>query len=302
MNNIEKLFEVAQPFVHSGETANYIPALQQVDKELFSIAMIDASGREFELGNTSENFTLQSVSKVLNFIVACQYHGMEHVMQYVDVEPTGDKFNSIVRLESNQNKPFNPMINAGAITVASLLPGESVNEKVESVLALLKKILKRDIEVNKEVFLSEYESADYNRAIAHILNANNFLACDVEVALTAYLKLCAIEMTVMDLAKVGLYITCNEEAEQEIYRTAKALMVTCGMYNYSGRFAMEVGIPAKSGVSGCIIGCVKDGQIEQLNGPIGLAVYGPAIDPIGNSVAGVEFLKRISAAYNLSIF
>ena len=200
------------------------------------------------------------------------------------------------------------MINAGAITIASLLPGESLSEKVKSVTRFLEAILQKKVHIDQKVYLSEYHSADYNRGIAYILQANGFLNSAVEEALQVYLKLCSIVVNVTDLAKIALYFALDgkngiyaEDAKcrPEVIHVAKALMLTCGMYNASGKFAAFIGLPAKSGVSGAIIAVVKDAEMEGLKGPMGIGLYGPAIDSVGNSVAGIHFLMKLSKEYEL---
>ena len=303
MENVQTIFEQAKELTLKGKVASYIPALAQADPTAFAVSLLSTDD-QIELGDCSKTFTLQSVVKVLSFMVAANHHGIEEILKYVDVEPTGDSFNSIVRLESKNNKPFNPMINAGAITIASLLPGKSMFEKVKSVTQFIEKILGKQVYINNEVYLSEYHSADYNRAITYILQANGFLKSDVEQSLQVYLQLCAISVNTSDLAKIALYFATNGKnsdavCSKEVINISKALMLTCGMYNFSGKFAAFVGLPAKSGVSGAIIAIVKHGEMEHLKGPIGIGVYGPAIDEVGNSVAGIEFLAKCSKHYDL---
>lgn len=303
MEKIQNIYIQAQKMSSKGKAASYIPALAEVDSTAFSVSLLSMEDN-IELGDCEKTFTLQSVVKVLNFMVAAQHHGIEEIMRYVDVEPTGDSFNSIVRLESNNNKPFNPMINAGAITIASLLPGQTMFEKVKSVTSFLEKILNKKVSINNEVYMSEYHSADYNRAITYILQANGFLKSDVEIALQVYLQLCSISVNTSDLAKIALYLATNGQnseakCSKKIINFAKALMMTCGLYNFSGKFAAFVGLPAKSGVSGAIMAVVKDGEIEHLKGPMGIGLYGPAIDVVGNSVAGIDFLEKLSEQYDL---
>ncbi|MER2121963.1 MAG: glutaminase A [Solibacillus sp.] len=303
MNKLQNIYEQAKQMTAGGKVASYIPALAAANSDLFAVSLLSAE-QEIELGDCTETFTLQSVVKVISFMVAANHHGIEEIMDYVDVEPTGDSFNSIVRLEGHNNKPFNPMINAGAITIASLLPGETMFEKVKSVTTYLEQMIGKKVHINNEIYFSEYQSADYNRAIAYILQANGFLKSDVEEALQVYLQLCSISVNVSDLAKMAFYFATNgKESEaccnKEVINIAKALMLTCGMYNASGKFAAFVGLPAKSGVSGAIIAIVRNGEIEQLKGPIGIGIYGPAIDQVGNSVAGTDFLMHLSKDYDL---
>lgn len=310
---IETWVERFRPYAKEGNCADYIPALAQHDPNKLAISIIGADGIEMKAGDTTNTFTLQSVSKIISFISACMDKGMSYVLDRVDVEPTGDTYNSIVRLESHEpGKPFNPMINAGAITVSSMISGHSSQEKLDTILTLLEKMVGKKLRVNEEVFQSEWETANRNRAIAYFLMDSGYLDCEVEEALEVYLKQCAIEVDVSDLAMIGLIIgndgyhpiSKKQLFPKEVAKLTKALMITCGMYNSSGKFAAFIGLPAKSGVSGAIVAAVP--SHASLHSPFptgcGIGIYGPAIDTIGNSVAGVHLLKHIATEWNMNIF
>lgn len=310
---IETWVERFRPYAKEGNCADYIPALAQHDPNKLAISIIGADGIEMKAGDTTNTFTLQSVSKIISFISACMDKGMSYVLDRVDVEPTGDTYNSIVRLESHEpGKPFNPMINAGAITVSSMISGHSSQEKLDTILTLLEKMVGKKLRVNEEVFQSEWETANRNRAIAYFLMDSGYLDCEVEEALEVYLKQCAIEVDVSDLAMIGLIIgndgyhpiSKEQLFPKEVAKLTKALMITCGMYNSSGKFAAFIGLPAKSGVSGAIVAAVP--SHASLHSPFptgcGIGIYGPAIDTIGNSVAGVHLLKHIATEWNMNIF
>ncbi|MFJ8237640.1 glutaminase A [Ureibacillus sp. NPDC094379] len=308
---IESIVEKVKISSHKGHLASYIPALANQSKEMFATCLIDENGEVLKFGDNDYLFTLQSISKVLSFIVAAEHLGLDQVLEKVDVEPTGDPFNSIVRLEvTEKGKPFNPMINAGAITVASLLPGNNVEMRVKAVTNLLAQVTGHEHSINIEVFQSEMETAYRNRAIANYLKANEYLVGTVDEALETYLQLCSIEISTEDLAKFGLFLASNGYvfgAKKKIIsrKTAlytKALMMTCGLYNASGKYAATIGFPMKSGVSGGVLCSVQNGQIEKLEGRIGIAVFSPMIDEIGNSVKSMDFLQRISEQYKLSVF
>ena len=309
----ETSVEKFRPSAKEGNCADYIPALAQNDPNQLAISIIGADGIEMKAGDTTNTFTLQSVSKILSFISACMDKGLPYVLDRVDVEPTGDTYNSIVRLESHEpGKPFNPMINAGAITVSSMISGNSSQEKLNTIINLLEKMLGKKLNVNEEVFQSEWETANRNRAIAYFLMDSGYLDCEVEIALEVYLKQCAIEVDVSDLAMIGLVIGNDgyhpilqkQVFPKEVAKLTKALMITCGMYNSSGKFAAFIGLPAKSGVSGAILAAVP--SHASLHSPFptgcGIGIYGPAIDEIGNSVAGVHLLKHIATEWNMNIF
>ncbi|MGX6445801.1 glutaminase A [Neobacillus sp. K501] len=309
--SLDQIANEALTYTKGGRPASYIPELACQSVEQFAACIIDEHGNYFEAGNTDTRFTLQSISKVINFMVACEFHGLDFVLDKVDVEPTGDPFNSIIRLESTvPGKPFNPMINAGAITVASMLPGKTVEDRITYVVDFLSRITGSHHQVNEAVYRSEMETTDRNRAIAYYLKANDYLLCDVEEALEVYIRLCALEVSPKDIAKVGLllagngvYPLTNEKfITKNTAKVSKALMITCGLYNASGKYAASIGIPMKSGVSGGVLCTVTHGKIEQLQGKLGISVYSPGIDHIGNSVAGMKFIEKLSQTYDLSIF
>ncbi|TKI67093.1 glutaminase [Lysinibacillus mangiferihumi] len=311
--SIGQWVEQFRPFAKEGKCASYIPALAQKDPQQLAISIIGPNSEQIVGGDVTELFTLQSVSKVVTFILACMDRGLPYVLERVDVEPTGDTFNSIIRLESHQpGKPFNPMINAGAITVSSMLDGSSPQEKVAKILSFLEQMVGKQLKVNEEVFQSEWQTANRNRSLAYYLMDSGFLDCPVEEALEVYLKQCAIEVNVSDLAMIGLVIANDGYHPQrkiqlfpkQVAKLAKALMVTCGMYNASGKFAAFIGLPAKSGVSGAIVAAVPNHASLESPFPAGcgIGIYGPAIDDIGNSVAGVKLLKHVADEWNMTIF
>ncbi|MFJ7971652.1 glutaminase [Psychrobacillus sp. NPDC096389] len=303
-----------RPFTSQGKNASYIPALEKANSMHLGITIIEPDGNVVRSGDWEVTFTLQSISKVISFIVACMHYGTPYVLERVDLEPTGDPFDSIIRLEMHKHgKPFNPMINAGAITVSSILPGKTPKAKLESVLTLMEKMVGKPFTYNEEVFRSESETANRNRALAYYLKETGYLEMDVEEALEVYLKQCSIEVNTEDIALMGLVLANDgyhpirkeQILPKEIARLAKSLMLTCGVYNNSGRFAAFIGIPAKTGVSGGIMAAVPP-RARQEESPLlqgcGIGIYGPAIDEYGSSVAGVLLLEKIANTWDLSIF
>lgn len=283
-----------------GQVASYIPELRKADPNMAGIALMTTRGI-FTAGDTAVNFTLQSISKVLTLLLALEHRGVEAVFAKVGSEPTGDSFNSIVKLETSEQKPLNPMINAGAIAVCSLLPGQSVEERFGLIADLLEEILGRPVQIDESVYRSEKETGHRNRALAHFLKDIHALEGDVEEVLDLYFRQCSILVNCADLARIGMFLAAKgiNEAGKPIVsanavRLVSTFMVTCGMYNGSGEFAIKVGIPAKSGVAGGILGVVP--------GRYGVATYGPALDRKGNSVVGISMLRRLSQVLDLSIF
>ncbi|MDI2586542.1 glutaminase [Psychrobacillus sp. NEAU-3TGS] len=301
-------------FTSQGKNASYIPALEKANSSHLGISIIEPDGSIIRSGDWEVVFTLQSISKVISFIAACMHHGVPYVLERVDLEPTGDPFDSIIRLEMHKlGKPLNPMINAGAITVSSILPGEDSKTKLDSVLLLMEKMVGKPFTYNEEVFLSEWKTANRNRALAYYLKETGYLEIEVEEALEVYLKQCSIEVTTEDIALMGLVLAHDgyhplQKAQilpKEVARLAKSLMLTCGVYNNSGRFAAFIGIPSKTGVSGGVMAAVPP-RVRQEASPLlegcGIGIYGPAIDEYGSSVAGVFLLEKIAKTWDLSIF
>lgn len=297
-----------------GEVASYIPILAEANPEHLGIAIHGKNGMNITSGDVDIHFTLQSISKVISFIVACMERGVSYVLDRVDVEPTGEAFNSIMHLEMKSlNKPFNPFVNAGALTVTSMLTGFSPNEKLRPIVSLLERMIGYRPRINEEVFRSENETSARNRAIGYYLLETGLLESDLEATLETYFKQCSIEITVADLAQIGLILANDGEdpdngeeiIPRQIARITKALMLTCGMYDASGKFATYVGIPAKSGVSGGIVAVapprVRQGEFPFIEG-CGIGVYGPALETRGNSIAGIKLLKHIASQWDLSIF
>ncbi|MDR6226332.1 glutaminase [Desmospora profundinema] len=310
---LNRWVETFRPYSTEGKCATYIPALAEANPEHLGICVASEGGQALKAGEWNVPFTMQSISKAISFMAACSIHGIEQVMERVDVEPTGDAFNSIVRLEAHKpGKPFNPMINAGAITVTSLLPGKNAIEKLEPVIDLLEDILDYRPPLNESVFKSEWETAYLNRSLAYYLKQNGVLASPVEEALEAYSRQCSIQITAEDLAKIGLVLANDglhpykgtQVVPRKITKITKALMLTCGTYNASGRLAAFVGVPTKSGVAGGILSAIP--PRGRNNGPFshgcGIGIYGPAIDEVGNSVSGILLLKEMVEQWDLNIF
>lgn len=305
MNHIIKLaYEYSKQFTHLGETANYIPELEKADVNDLGVYLIGLDGQEYGAGNYEKKFTIQSISKVLVLTLALMDNGADKVFDKIGVEATGDPFNSIVRLEvKNLQKPLNPMINAGAIATTSLILGENKQEKMNRIMAFTRLASGNPgIKINEEVYTSESKTGDRNRSLAYFMKSCGTIDGNVEELVDIYFRQCAMEMTCKDLARIGtLYankgvspLTGEQIIPREICRIVMGIMMTCGLYDASGEFAVNVGIPSKSGVGGGILSAVP--------GKIGIGVYGPALDQKGNTIGGIEILKYLSKELELSIF
>ncbi|PYZ93279.1 glutaminase A [Salipaludibacillus keqinensis] len=291
-------------FTKYGKVADYIPALSDANPETLSLAIYEGGSTCASAGDTQEMFTLQSISKVITLALALMDIGEEGVFAKVGKEPTGDPFNSIIKLETHSpSKPLNPMINAGALAVTNMIQGSTVDEKLGRLLSFIHELTgNTSIQYNEKIAQSEYDTAYLNRSLAYFLKQHDVVDGNIELLLELYTKQCAIEVSCDDLAKMA-YVIANEgrhvSSERPIIplhiaRIIKTFMVTCGMYNASGEFAIKVGVPSKSGVSGGIMAAVPYGP--------GIGIYGPALDQKGNSIAGMKLLETLSQRYNLSIF
>ena len=305
MNNLLKqVIDENRKYTNYGQVASYIPELKNAKRSDLGICIIDKDNKIYTAGNYNTKFTIQSISKPIVLAMALMDNDWTTVFSKVGMEPSGDPFNSIMKLETNDTKkPSNPMINAGAIVTTSLIKGSSLEEKEERMLQFFRRLANNDsIGINYEVYKSEKLTGDRNRAMAYLLKNDGFIDGDVEEVLDLYFKQCSIEATAQDLARFSAVIAndgiapWNDEVlvSREVCRIVKTIMVTCGMYDASGEFAIRVGIPAKSGVGGGIMASVPD--------IMGIGVYGPALDKKGNSIAGVKVLEDLSEKLELNIF
>ncbi len=287
-----------------GYPATYIPELAKSDPEEVGICVVSLDGEIHGQGDYLKSFTLQSITKVISLLLALEDLGENEVFKHVHMEPTGDPFNSIMSFEmKNPEKPFNPMINAGAMIVTSLIQGDSAQEKLMRILEFTSMLTGNpQTTLHREVYLSEKETGDRNRSLAYFMKSTGMMKGDVEETLDLYFLQCSILGTAKDVATVGAVLASNgihpyskeRVISKENARIVKTIMATCGMYDASGEFAVTCGIPAKSGVGGGILAAVP--------GKFGMGTYGPSLDLKGNSLAGTAMLEFLSKSLNLSIF
>ena len=285
-----------------GHTANYIPELAKADINHFAIVIVTVDGKVFKVGDSHQQFTLQSVSKPFVYGLALETHGREMMLTKVGVEPTGDAFNSIIELEKQSHRPYNPMINSGAIAVSSLIKGENFSSRLKQILSLFENYVGHPVSVDEKVFESEKKTAHRNRAIANLLKHFSIIEGDIEESLDLYFKQCSILVDTVDLALIAATLanggiqplTGKKVLESDSARDILSLMFSCGMYDSAGEWSYTVGLPAKSGVSGGLLAVVP--------GKMGIAVYSPLIDDHGHSVRAVKVLKDLAQKYDLSVF
>ncbi|HIK18745.1 MAG TPA: glutaminase A [Leptolyngbyaceae cyanobacterium M33_DOE_097] len=298
---VEQLHQKYQS-LRDGKLADYIPELAKANPDWFSICLATTDGRVYKVGDFDQLFTIQSISKVFVYGMALEDHGREKLLTKVGVEPTGDPFNSIIRLDESSKRPDNPMINSGAIATTSLIKGKDPTEKLNRLLEMFRRYTGHDLFVDISVFMSERTTGHRNRAMAHLMLNFGMIDEPVDEALDLYFQQCSIMVNCCDLAVMagtlanrGVNPCTGERAIAPAYvRDILSVMYTSGMYNFAGEWAYRVGLPAKSGVSGGIIAVVPN--------HLGIAVFSPLLDCRGNSVRGVAVCEEISRMFELHIF
>lgn len=295
------IYERTRP-LQDGALADYIPELAKVSPDSFGIALATTKGKVHKIGDADIEFTIQSTSKALTYCMALEHCGRSSVLACVGVEPSGDPFNAI-EFNPVTRRPYNPMVNAGAIAVSGMLRDALGAEAAfDRALERFSQAAGRQLRLNEDVYRSETLTGHRNRAIAHLLVSAGALREPVEPALDLYFKQCSIMVTATDLALIGATIanlgvhpvTGQQVFDIESVRDAQSVMFSCGMYDYSGGWSYEVGIPAKSGVGGGILGVV--------NRQLGIGTYSPRLDRNGNSERGIATFKMMSGLLGLHAF
>ena len=297
---INAAMEVAKQKIPQGAVATYIPELGKADPNHLGICLYPLTGEKICLGDYNVRFTMQSVSKIIMLIMALEICGVKKVFEKVGAEPSGEAFNSLVELDLNDSRPYNPLINSGALAMCGLLlPEVSFQDMLRFTRAICSD---PDITLNEDVFDSEMKTCSRNRSIAYLLESKGIITTDVEDTLRFYIKMCSLNVTAESLANLGkklandgvCELTGKRYLSSQSARIVKTLMLTCGMYDGSGTFAIKVGIPTKSGVGGGLLS-VSDKRA-------GIGVFGPALDEKGNSIAGCKLLREISNELRLNLF
>ncbi|KAM3424163.1 hypothetical protein BST61_g11294 [Cercospora zeina] len=279
----------------SGAPADYIDVLAKADTSRLAVAIAMVDGNVYSAGDDEVEFSIQSISKAFVYALAIEDAGLEQVLEKIGVEPSGDAFNEL-SLHEGSNRPMNPMINAGAITAHSLVvaPNATAEQRTDRILKVMSTLAGRQLSVCEEVYEAELKDWDRNMGLAHMLKAAGIIQCDPREAVKGYIRQCSINVTVRDLAlmaatlgNAGYHpITGERIFPHASVRQVLSVMTTCGMYDAAGDWVSNVGIPAKSGVAGGILGA--------LPGQVGLAAFSPKLDSKGNSVRGVSICEQLS--------
>ncbi|MGJ3248219.1 MAG: glutaminase A [Elainellaceae cyanobacterium] len=284
--------------LQDGKVADYIPELAKMNPDWFGISVITVDGEIYEVGDCDRLFTIQSISKVFVYGLALEDHGRDYLLSRVGVEPTGDAFNSIV-LDDQSKRPYNPMVNAGAIATTSLITGSSHTERLNRMLDLFRRYAGHELFIDMPTFVSERATGFRNRAMAYLMRNFGIIDDPVDESLDLYFQQCSIMvdchvLAVMaaTLANYGVNPITGEKAVDPCYiRDILSVMSSCGMYNFAGEWNYRIGLPAKSGVSGGIIAVVPN--------QLGIAVFSPLLDGRGNSTRGVKVFEELSQEFGL---
>ena len=282
--------------------ADYIPALAKASPEAFGVCVAGVHGRVFAIGDAEQEFTIQSISKLFVFALVCDTIGPAKARSKLGVNSTGLPFNSVMGVELNEDRTMNPMVNAGALATTSLVPGGSAEEKFARIVAALSVFAGRRLMMDEEVYESEAATNDRNRGIAHLLAGYGRMYCDPDVATDIYTRQCSLRVNARDLAVMGATLadggvnplTGTRAIAADTCRRVLPVLATAGLYEHSGDWLYDVGLPGKSGVSG--------GVVTVAPGKGGVGTFSPPLDEAGNSVRGQRMTTFLSERLGLNLF
>jgi glutaminase len=288
--------------VSDGHVADYIPALAAASPGLFGISVVGVLGRVFSVGDCEQEFSIQSVSKPFVFALVCEAIGTESARRRLGVNSTGLAFDSVMAVELNDERTMNAMVNAGAIAATSFVTGNTAEDKWRTIRDGLSRFAGRELALNDEVYASESATNLRNRGIAHLLQGYGRLGFEPDLTTDVYTRQCSLDVTVTDLAVMAATladggvnpVTGEAVVSEESCRATLAALATAGLYERSGDWLFDVGLPGKSGVSGSIVTVAP--------GKGGMAVYSPPLDEAGNSVRGQLVTQHLSHALGLNLF
>ncbi|RIK11830.1 MAG: glutaminase A [Acidobacteria bacterium] len=277
-----------------------LPVHADADTDLLAVAVVDVDGQVWSAGDAEHLFPIQSMSKPAVYGLAIEHVGLDEVLRHVDVEPSGDAFNRI-SLDPESNLPDNPMINAGALVAHSLVHGPDAGDRFERIQELHSRMAGRELAMDQDCYEQEMERADRNLALAHLVKALSVLPDDPHDVGDGYSRQCSLEVSTVELARIGATLaaggvvpgTGERVLAREATQQVLSVMLTCGMYDSAGDWVSQVGIPAKSGISGGIFGAVP--------GRCGIATYSPRLDAHGTSVRGELAFRRLSLDLGLHV-
>jgi glutaminase len=299
---LEEIYKEVQALGLKGKVADYIPELSKINPERFGICLVDLDGNSYGVGDYEEEFSIQSISKV--FTLAMVFGRLKgELWQRVNVEPSGNPFNSLVQLEYELGIPRNPFINAGALVTTDALISLFFPQPEEAISEFIKALSNEGhLTVNQDVQNSELQFSDRNRALANFIKSYKNIENEINKLIEVYTYHCSIEMSCYQLAKSFMVFANNgycPNSKRQILDSSStkrlnALMLTCGFYDEAGEFAFKVGLPGKSGVGG--------GIAAVLPGKFSIAVWSPALNKKGNSMKGIKALELLTDKLGISLF
>ncbi|MDM7830077.1 glutaminase A [Cellulomonas edaphi] len=286
---------------HDGVVADYIPALAAVDPALFGVSVIEVDGGTHVAGDADVAFSVQSISKAFVYALVCEELGHDAVRERVGVNNTGLAFNSVVAIELNDGHPMNPMVNAGALATTAMVPG-SPDEQWDAIHAGLSRFAGRTLVLDEEVYASEVRTNQRNRAIARLLESYGRIQTDPARVVDTYTRQCSLLVTARDLAVMGATladggvnpVTGERVVSPAVCRDTLAVLAANGLYERSGEWLFEIGLPGKSGVAGGIVTIAP--------GKAGIGTFAPRLDAAGNSVRGQRATAYLSRVLGLNVF
>jgi len=286
----------------SGKNADYIPYLAKVDSKLFGIAVVTTDNRSYTLGDIDYSFSTQSISKVFTLALALNEMGPDAVFEKIGSEPTGRPFNSVSAVVDMPSHTGNPLVNAGAIATTSLIKASSADDRWKKILAFYSKAAGEPLKLIDEVYKSEAATNQGNRALAALLLKYERIYSDPLEAVDVYTKACSVGVNVKQLANMGATlanngvnpVTSEKVVDREDIPEILSAMTMAGLYDGSGGWAWQVGLPAKSGVGGGILAVVP--------GKGAIAVFAPPLDEAGNSVKAQKVISYVARKLNMNLF
>ncbi len=298
---VAEAHERYQP-LDEGDVADYIPALARASRRLFGLCVVGVNGAVHSAGDCGHEFSIQSISKPFVFALICQEIGAEAAREKIGVNSTGLPFNSVMAIELNVDRTMNPMVNAGAIATTSLAPGDTAEAKWAFIQNGLSRFAGRNLALDEEVYRSEAATNLRNRGIAKLLEGYGRMYFDALETTDVYTRQCSLNVTVRDLAVMGATladggvnpITGEQVIDAAHCKRVLAALATAGLYERSGDWLYEIGLPGKSGVSG--------GIVTISPGKGGLGTFAPPLDQAGNSVKGQRATKFLSERLGLNLF
>lgn len=304
-NDVELLVQAAferNRTVDDGVVADYIPILAEADPAAFGIAVVEVNGSSHDAGEVDHRFSIQSISKAFVYALVCEVLGHETVLDRVGVNNTGLPFNSVMAIELNSGHPLNPMVNAGALATTALVPGDDPAAHWSFIVDGLSRFAGRRLELDEVVYESEAATNQRNQAIARLLESYGRIERDPLEVVDVYTRQCALLVSAHDLAVMGATladggvnpVTGERVVSADVCRDTLAVLSASGLYERSGEWLFEIGLPGKSGVAG--------GIVTVSPGKAGIGTYSPRLDPAGNSVRGQRATAYLSRSLGLNIF